>query len=153
MTLSHTQVLLCAPATPLISPRLFILSILVQFPSVTISVRSLSDWLGDMLIHFRGLNSVAFEQGGWQTVGSSDEGWKIEWQGERVKESDAKKKQGGRWWRRGYGSLTNVLCCLLKNHELVLQRGCSNSDTRHRKNKWSDWTESNSVSPLWREIY
>lgn len=62
MTLAHTQVLLCTPATPFISPHLFILSTLVQFPSVTISVRSLPDWLGGMFIHFRGLNSIAIQQ-------------------------------------------------------------------------------------------
>lgn len=129
MTLSHTQVLLCSPATPLISPRLFILSILVHLPSVTVPVRSLSDWLGRHVHPLQRPKQHRSSAGAWQTVGSSDEerDWVARWRGEKVrcKEDAGRTVMEKRMRESGK--------CAFAVFWKIMSLSRSNSTTNHRK--------------------
>lgn len=153
MTLSHTQVLLCTPATPLISPRLFFLSILVQFPSVTISVRSLSDWLGDVFIHFRGLNSIAIQQehdklSALQMKGERLNGKAkgLKSQMQRRSREDDNEEEDARIWQMCFAVFWKMsLSC----REAAATAPQTIGEKKMEACSWrSDWTESNPVSPL-----
>lgn len=135
----------------------FFLSILVQFPSVTISVRSLSDWLGDMFIHFRGLNSIAIQQehdklSALQMKGERLNGKAkgLKSQMQRRSREDDNEEEDARVWQMCFAAFWKIMSLSCREAAATAPQTIGK---KMQACSWrSDRTESNPVSPLWREI-